>query len=439
MSDQGREGQGPANQRFEPVREASASLSKAGRHREAIGLLEEFVREWPEDADAHEELGIACSLSGDLTRGLKAFQTAARLDSGSASIHYNMGISRRQAGHLLKAAESFAEATRLDEKFYAGWTARAETLTRLGDCQGAREAAQTAARLCPEEESPWRLLILVELLEGNFPAVGEALEGYRVRAGKLADLFPLLRELVGQRRAVELARVVLARRAILAREAALLLGEHHYRQEQADAAIAYLLDARSLGADDATTLILLSRAYTLGGRTAEAETAVRLATALEPQNPSAWIERGNLLSKLAKHDEATEAYRAGTQVAPADGLVWYNLGRALFRTGQRDEAIKAYREAARLGPESSRASNNLGAIFLSLEREDEARQAFEDAIRYNPENGRAWGNLGLLLAQQGDREGAIRHLREALKLRPERTDLSIALLELETGTPPPVG
>jgi len=270
MSDQGREGQGPVNQRFEPVREAVAGLFTAGRLQEAVGLLEEFVRDWPDVAGAHEQLGIAWSSSGDHTRALKAFETAARLDSGSAVIRYNMGVSQREAGHLLKAAESFAEAIRLDNESFPAWLARAAILTRLGDCPGAREAARTAARLRPEEDDPWRILVLVELLEGNFPAAGEALEGYMLRAGKLANLFPQLQELVGQRRAVELARVVLSRRAILAREAALFLGEHHYREEEADAAIACLLDARSLGGDDARTLIWLSRAYTLRGRTAEA-------------------------------------------------------------------------------------------------------------------------------------------------------------------------
>jgi len=445
MSDQGREGQGPVNQRFEPVREAVDGLFKAGRLQEAVGLLEKFVGGWPEDADAHEQLGIACSSSGDHARALKAFETAVRLDSGNAVIRYNMGVSQREAGHLLKAAESFAEATRLDEKSYIAWIAQAAILTRLGDCPGARESAQTAARLRPEEESPWWMLILVELLEGNFPAVGEALEAYRARAGKSANLFPQLQELVGQRRAVELAWVVLSRRAILAREAALFLGEHYYKEEEADAAIACLLDARSLGGEDARTLIWLSRAYTLRGRTAEAETAARLATALEPQDLWAWIERGNVLSRLGKDEEAVKAYRTGTRIAPAEGAPWYSLGGVLARTGHLDESVKAYREAikayraeARSGTEASRAANNLGATFLSLEREAEACQAFEDAIRYNPENGRAWGNLGLLLARQGDREGAIRHLRRALELRPERADLSIALLELDAETPPPV-
>lgn len=421
---------------FEPLREASDSL-RAGRYREAVGLLEQLVREAPENAETHEQLGLACSLSGDLERALEAFEAAARLDSGCASIRYNIGVSHREAGRLLKAAESFAETIRLDEKFYPGWIGQAGILVTLGDFPGAREAAQTAARLQPQEESPWRLLILVELLEGNLPAVGEALEGYRVVAGDLADVFPHLRELLGEQRAIELARVVLARRAMLAREAALLLGEHYYRQGEADAAIACLLDARSLGTDDARTLILLSGAYSLRGRTAEAETALRLATALEPQNPAAWLQRGILLSNLGKHEEAVEAFRTGTRVAPADGTGWYYLGVALVQTGQREEAIHAYREAARLGPESSRALNNLGAIYASLDREGEARRAYEEAVLHNPMNGRAWGNLGLLLAQRGDREGAIRHLREALRLRPERADLSIVLLELESETPPP--
>jgi tetratricopeptide (TPR) repeat protein len=445
MRDQSGEGQGPISQRFEPVREAVSGLFKTGRLQEAVGLLEEFLREWPENADAHEQLGIAYSSSGDHARALKAFETAARLDSGSAVIRYNMGVAQREAGYLLKAAESFADAIRLDEKSYPAWLARAAILMRLGDCPGAREAAQAAARLRPEEENPWRMLILVELLEGNFPAVGEALEGYRARAGKPAKLFPQLRELVGQRLAVELARVVLARRALLAREAAFFLGEHHYKEEEADAAIACLLDARSLGADDAATLILLSRAYTLRGRMAEAETAVRLATALEPRDLWAWMARGNVLSRLGKHEEAIEAYRTGTRVAPAEGAPWYSLGGTLAQTGHLDESVNAYREAIkayraepRSGTEASRASNNLGATFLSLEREAEARQAFEDAIRYNPENGRAWANLGLLLARHGDREGAIHHLRRALELRPERADLSLALLELEAETPPPV-
>lgn len=440
MNDQEREGSRRVDQQFERVREAVAKLFEAGQPRKAAGLLEEFLREWPEHAGAHEQLGIAFSDSGDHTRALKAFETAARLDSGSAAIRHNMGIAFRQAGQLLKAAESFAEAIRLDGKSYSTWLARAEILTRLGDYPGACEAAQTAASMCPKEERPCGLLVLLKLLEGDFPAVDEAVKGYRARAGELAHLFPRLQKLVGPDMAVDRAKIALARRGILAREAALFLGEHHYREEQPDTAIAYLLDARSLGAEDATTLMLLSRAYMQRGRTAEAETAVRLATTLEPQNRSAWNEFGNLLGRLGKDGEAVEAHRAATRIAPTDGTTWYNLGVALVRTGQCEEAIKVYREAIRLGPESSRASNNLGSVLLSLGRDLEAQRAFADAVfRYDPNNGRALGNLGLLLAQRGNRETAIRTLRAALKLRPERTDLAIALLELEAEKPPPFG
>lgn len=427
----------PGSEPLDPVREAVA-LFKAGRLREAVRLLEGFVGEMPADAVAQWHLGIAYSSSGNHARALKAFRAATELDPGSAAIRYNMGVAQQKAGHLLKAAESFAEATRLDESFYEAWDVRAEILIKLGDRPGAREAAQTAARLRPEEESPWQLLTLAALLEDDFPAVGQALEGYRLCTGVLTHLFPRLQVLVGPKLAVERARVVLARRGILAREAALFLGEYHYWEQEPDTAIAYLLDARSLGAEDAGTLIWLSRAYAMRGRMDEAETAVRLATALEPQNTRAWAARGNVMSELGKYEEAVEAHRAATHAAPADGVAWYNLGLALSRTGRRDEAIKAYRQATRLGPESSRASNNLGAVFLELEREGDARRAFEEAIRYNPENGRAWGNLGLLLARQGDREEAIRHLRQALKLRPERADLSVALIELQAESPPTV-
>lgn len=400
-----------------------------------VGQAEQAVRERPDDAGAHMNLGIARALAGDSERGLESLETAAGLDPGSAPIRYNIGVCHGQAGRLLKAAESFDHAIRLDKRSYAAWIGRAEILAKLGDFPGARSAAQTAARLCPGEESPWRLLIAVELSEADFPAVGAALAGYLSRGGEPANLFLELRELLGEERALALADAARNRRATLAREAAIFLGDHFTRQRQADAAIACLLDARSLARDDARVMILLSKAYSLGGRGIEAEAAIRLATTLEPENLDAWMEFGRLLRNLARREESAEACRTATRIAPENGIAWYNLGQAAVEIGQCEEAIHAYGEAARLGPEFSRALNNLGWLYWSSDREDEARRAFEEAIRRNPGNGRAWGNLGCLLAKQGDVEAAIRHLREAIRLRPDQTDLVLELLELESQTP----
>lgn len=401
-----------------------------------VGEAERAVRERPHDADAHMNLGVARARAGDAERGLESFETAARLDAVSASIRYNIGVCHRMAGRLLQAAESFAHAIRLDESDYSAWNARAEILARLGDFPGARSAAQTAARLCPREKNPWRLLIAIELSEANLPAVDAALAGYSSRGGEPAKLFSEVRELLGEERAVALAEAARNRRVTLAREAALFLGDHFTRQRQADPAIACLLDARSLDRDDARVMILLSKAYSLGGRGIEAEAAIRLATTLEPENLDAWMERGRVLRNLAKRDESAEACRTATRIAPENGIAWYNLGQAAVEIEQCEEAIHAYREAARLGPEFSRALNNLGWLYWSSDREDEARCAFEESIRRNPGNGRAWGNLGCLLAQQGDVERGIRCLREAIRLRPDRADLALELLELESQVPP---
>jgi tetratricopeptide (TPR) repeat protein len=400
-----------------------------------VTRAEQAVRERPEDPEAHLTLGIAFEMTGDCGRGLESFETAARLDPLSAAIRYNIGVCHRQAGRLLKAAESFDHALRLDERLYAAWIGRAGIRARLGDFPDAREAARTVARLRPDEKDPWRMLLFVELLDGNWPAIDAAVEAYVSRGGDTASLFFESRELFGERRTVEIAGAVRSRRGTLAAEAAFFLGDYFTGRRQADAAIASLLDARSLGREDATTLVLLTRAYSVGGRAIEAEAAVRLATALDPADPGAWLERGKLLNTLGKSAEAIEAYRTAIRIAPENGIIWYNLAYALAQAGEIEESIAAYREAARLGPESSRALNNLGWVYWSTDRESEARTAFTEAIRENPSNGRAWGNLGQLLAGQGDREGGIRCLREAIRLRPDRTDLAIELLELDSQTP----
>jgi tetratricopeptide (TPR) repeat protein len=400
-----------------------------------LAAAERAVRERPGDAHAHMDLGLAFALAGDAERGLESFEAAARLDPSSAAIRYNIAVCHREAGRLLEAAESFARATRLDEDSYPAWLGRAGILARLGDTAGAREAVHTAARLRPSEKDPWRLMVAAELLERDFPALDLALEGYRSRGGDAAVLFFELRELFGEQRSVELAGAMRNRRATLAAEAAVFLGDHFIHRKDADAAIACLLDARVLGRETAKTMILLSRAYALGGRPIEAEAAIRLATSLEPENLEAWMGRARLLRIVGKRGEAVEAYRTAIAVAPENGIAWYDLGLPLVEAGQTEEAIHAYREAARLGPEFSRALNNLGWVYQSSGREDEARRAYEGAIRANPDNGRAWGNLGRLLAQQGAIESAVRCLREAIRLRPDRVDLALELLELESQVP----
>lgn len=79
-----------------------------------------------------------------------------------------------------------------------------------------------------------------------------------------------------------------------------------------------------------------------------AAAAYQAAVGRWPQEPAAWIGRGNALFALQRFAAAEEAFRAAIALRPDAPAAWNNLAYALSRQGRRDEAIAAARQAVAL-------------------------------------------------------------------------------------------
>jgi len=66
---------------------------------------------------------------------------------------------------------------------------------------------------------------------------------------------------------------------------------------------------------------------------------------IDPQNETAWINKGLALYNLTKYDEALTAYDKAIGINPRNSKTWTNKGLALDRLKKYDEAIKAYDKA----------------------------------------------------------------------------------------------
>jgi tetratricopeptide (TPR) repeat protein len=68
-----------------------------------------------------------------------------------------------------------------------------------------------------------------------------------------------------------------------------------------------------------------------------------------PDYPAAWGNRGELLWRLERYDEALEALDRAIQLDPDLADAWYNRGEALKAQGRDEEADVAYARAKELG------------------------------------------------------------------------------------------
>ena len=77
----------------------------------------EEVRKNPDDALAHNGLGIAYAKSGKHKEAIEAYKHVIRIDPDHAFVHYNLGYAYYKLGKYKDAIESFKQAIRIDPDF----------------------------------------------------------------------------------------------------------------------------------------------------------------------------------------------------------------------------------------------------------------------------------------------------------------------------------
>jgi tetratricopeptide (TPR) repeat protein len=90
------------------------------------------------------------------------------------------------------------------------------------------------------------------------------------------------------------------------------------------------------------------------------------ATDLDLECAGAWYEKGKILNRLGRLEEALHAFETVTCINPDDSDGWYNKGVILTKLGRTEESLEAYHEASRLNPESSDEAKLEGIDFLGI-------------------------------------------------------------------------
>jgi tetratricopeptide (TPR) repeat protein len=187
----------------------------------------------------------------------------------------------------------------------------------------------------------------------------------------------------------------------------------------------------------------LAMVYEDEGRYEAALAEIDSALAREPGSAMALKERGIILYRAGRGEDAAEALRAaeaadgdGSQRAEIEfylGLIErpepvalprqaeFQMARAesLARAARAAEAVRALEEAVRLAPESGEPLRRLALLKRDLGLLDEAVELMRSALRVEPGLDQGHFIMGVLLNETGEHDLAIREYEAQIRIAPE--------------------
>jgi tetratricopeptide (TPR) repeat protein len=182
---------------------------------------------------------------------------------------------------------------------------------------------------------------------------------------------------------------------------------------------------------------------------AGAEAEYKLAIRLDPNNAITRLRYAELLSNLARHDEAIEEISVARELDPLSLVVRSNLGRFLYYARRYDEAIPEFKQVLAADPHRSWSRANLALcyeqkrmyteslaemetvraefngqegisqahLFASMGRLQDARRVLKYHEQPAPDGVQDWVFIAAVYAQLGEKDRAFQWLNQGYQNR----------------------
>ena len=142
------------------------------------------------------------------------------------------------------------------------------------------------------------------------------------------------------------------------------------------------------------------------------------AIKLDPNNPSPYIGRGKALSDLKRHYEAIADYNKAIKLDQSDPMPYIGRGIVLRNLERYEEAIADYNKAIKLDPSDPLPYNGRGNVLRNLERYEEAIADYDKAIELEPSDPLPYNGRGNVLRNLERYKEAIADYDKAIELDP---------------------
>jgi len=141
------------------------------------------------------------------------------------------------------------------------------------------------------------------------------------------------------------------------------------------------------------------------------------AIALNPENPMAWVHRGQCLGKRQNYPQAIQAFQFAIDIDRHCGPGYAGLASALVHQQKPDRALKVLIMGIQQNPENLPLLNKGAQLALDLADYESARQLCLQALTIYPKSGELYAQLGLSYFYVQDYEQAQQFLEKATRFR----------------------
>jgi len=187
--------------------------------------------------------------------------------------------------------------------------------------------------------------------------------------------------------------------------------------------------------DDDETWRALGYAYKQAGYADSAEAAYRKAIALPPPRAEEHRDFAVLLSGIGRDDDARREFDRATKMNPRDPIAWYNLGNLERRRARLREALDAYRRAEAADSTFAVAVQGQITVLQTMGRDYEAAQVYARWLETNPNDHNARDHAIQLLIRSGRPDLAVETAREGVRRNRKSLEARVLLARTlaETG------
>ncbi len=154
------------------------------------------------------------------------------------------------------------------------------------------------------------------------------------------------------------------------------------------------------------------------------------AVKVNPSDLASQVLLADIYSKQRDYAEAVSAYRKVTQMDPTRADAFYGLGKILYKQNQYKDAADALEKAASLGYAGKEVQFDLGGAYEAVPDFAKAAAAYERYLALGPAD--AWNaslRLGICRTKLGEYDAAIAALAEAEKAQPSNIKVRDAQAE----------
>jgi tetratricopeptide (TPR) repeat protein len=146
----------------------------------------------------------------------------------------------------------------------------------------------------------------------------------------------------------------------------------------------FVLPVGPVAEDDPDDLFEQAQAAAETGDAAGAERLYRRVQLLDPRDPAAPFNLGNLLRHQGKRAEAEAAYRAAIKADEGYAEGWYNLAGLREEQGDTAQAMSLLERALAIDPDYADALFNLGMLYLNADHVLEAAICWRRYLALDP-------------------------------------------------------